>query len=133
MHFDQKVNFRTQTDGQGYWNSKRKFVTINRIELASFDEDDQFGELRAYFDPVEWDIDEDGLIYSDSTWKYTFVQCMQTLGFSDDAILHIAYSEQGMQGNDYVSLDVGPDFVRECDALYRFAIHQQAVNQRSEA
>jgi hypothetical protein len=125
--FDQKVNFRTQTDGTGYWSAKKKFVTINRIELAWVDDEGEFGELRAYFDPAEWDVDNDGLIYTDSLWKYSFVQCMQTLGFSDNAILHISYSEQGMQGQDYVSMDVGPDFVRECEALYRFTINKQAI------
>jgi hypothetical protein len=27
-----------------------------------------------------------------------------------------------------VSMDVGGDFVRECEALHRFVINQQAVN-----
>lgn len=126
--FDQKVNFRTQTNGRGYWSSKRKFVTINRIELAWVDDEGEFGELRAYFDPAEWDVDNDGLIYSDPLWKYSFAQCMQTLGFSDNAIMHISYSEQGMQGDNYVSMDVGPGFIQECEALYRFTINKQVVN-----
>jgi hypothetical protein len=126
--FDQTVNFRTQTNGNGYWSSKKKFVTINRIELAYVDEEEQFGELRAYFDPKEWDVDNDGLIYSDMGWKRSFLTCLETLGFSTDAILHVSYSEQGMQGVNYVSMDVQEDFIRECNALYRFIIHKQAVN-----
>jgi hypothetical protein len=50
------------------------------------------------------------------------------LGFSPDAILDVSYSEQGMQGDNYVSMDVGPQFLLECDALYRFIIHKEAVN-----
>jgi hypothetical protein len=126
--FDQTVNFRTQTNGNGYWSSKKKCVTINRIELAYVDEGGQFGELRAYFDPVEWDIDTDGLIYSDMGWKRSFLTCLETMGFSTDAILHVSYSEQGMQGTNYVSMDVSEDFIRECEALYRFIINRQAVN-----
>jgi hypothetical protein len=50
------------------------------------------------------------------------------MGFSTDAILHVSYSEQGMQGGNYVSMDVGSDFIQECEALYRFVINRQAVN-----
>jgi hypothetical protein len=126
--FDQTVNFRTRTNGTGYWSPKQKFVTINRIELAYVDDEEQFGELRAYFDPAEWDIDNDGLIYSDMGWKASFLTCLETMGFSTDAILHVSYSEQGMQGGNYVSMDVGSDFIQECEALYRFVINRQAVN-----
>jgi len=126
--FDQTVNFRTRTNGTGYWSPKQKFVTINRIELAYVDDEEQFGELRAYFDPAEWDIDNDGLIYSDMGWKASFLKCLETMGFSTDAILHVSYSEQGMQGGNYVSMDVGGDFIQECEALYRFVINRQAVN-----
>lgn len=126
--FDQTVNFRTHTNGSGYWSSKKKWVTINRIALEYVTDDNEFGELRAYFDPAEWDIDNDGLIYSDMAWKQSFLECLQTIGFSTDAILHVSYSEQGMQGRDYVSLDVQEDFITECDAFYRFIIHKQAVN-----
>ena len=126
--FDQTVNFRTRTNGTGYWSPKQKFVTINRIELAYVDDEEQFGELRAYFDPAEWDIDNDGLIYSDMGWKASFLKCLETMGFSTDAILHVSYSEQGMQGGNYVSMDVGSDFIQEFEALYRFVINRQAVN-----
>ena len=128
--FDQQVNFRTQTAGDGYWSGTQKFVTINRVRLAYIDEDDgNFGELRAYFDPAEWNIDDLGLIYTDSGWKQSFLTCMENvLGFSPDAILDISYSEQGMQGDNYVSMDVGGKFISECEALYRFTINKQAVN-----
>jgi len=126
--FDQLVNFRTRTNGNGYWSSKQKFVTINRIQLAYVNEDETFGELRAYFDPAEWDVDTDGLIYTDRAWMQDFQECMKTVGFSDEAVEAISYSEQGMQGNNFVSMDVTGAFVRECEALYRFTINAQAVN-----
>jgi hypothetical protein len=125
--FDQKVNFRTQTRGNGYWSTVDKFVTINRIQLSYVDEDRNFGELRAYFDPKEWNVDNDGLIYSDMGWKSSFLKCLRTIGFSTDAVLHVSFSEQGMQGRDYVSMDVFEDFIQECDALYRFTINKQAI------
>jgi len=126
--FNQTVNFRTQTNGRGYWSSTAKLVTVNRVRLAYLDDDGEFGELRAYFDPKEWNVDNDGLIYTDQAWMSNFREWMNTLGFSDAALDDIDYSEQGMQGDNYVSMDVGSDFIRECDALYRFTINGQAVS-----
>jgi hypothetical protein len=126
--FNQTVNFRTQTNGRGYWSSTAKLVTVNRVRLAYLDDDGEFGELRAYFDPAEWNVDNDGLIYTDQAWIESFINCMATLGFSEAALQDIDYSEQGMQGDNYVSMDVGGDFIRECDALYRFTINGQAVS-----
>lgn len=127
--FDRRVNFMTLTNGRGYWSSTAKTVPINRVRLAYLDEDGTFGELRAYFDPKEWDVETDGLIYTDMMWKHSFLTCMENvLGFSPDATLDVSYSEQGMQGHNYVSMDVGEQFILECNALYRFTVHKEAVN-----
>jgi hypothetical protein len=126
--FDQTVNFRTRPDGRGLWSATEKFVTVNRVRVAYLDDDGDFGELRAYFDPAEWDTDKDGLIYTDRAWMSSFLSCMATLGFSVQALADIDYSEAGMQGNNYVSMDVGGDFIRECEALYRFAVNKEAIN-----
>jgi hypothetical protein len=126
--FDQTVNFRTQTNGSSLWGSTAKFVTIDRVRVAYLDKECDFGELRAYFDPVEWDTDNDGLIYTDRAWMQGFRECMKIVGFSDEAVEAISYSEQGMQGDNFVSMDVTGAFIRECEALYRFTINAQAVN-----
>lgn len=125
--FNQTVNFCVQTNGRGYWSSTAKFVTIDRVRLAYLDDECEFGELRAYFDPTEWDVNNEGLIYTDRAWMQGFRECMKTLGFSDEAVNDINYSEQGMQGDNFVSMDVTGAFIRECDALYRFAVNAQAV------
>ena len=126
--FDQTVNFRTQTNGRGLWSATEKFVTVNRVRLAYLDDDGDFGELRAYFDRAEWNTDNDGLIYTDRAWMSSFSSCMATMGFSVQALADIGYSEAGMQGGNYVSMDVGSDFIRECEALHRFVINRQVVN-----
>ena len=129
MNFDRQVNFVTKTSGRGYWSKAVKTVRINRVELAYVSDDGEFGELRAYFNPREWNVDQNGLIYSDMGWKHTFLTCMENeFEFSPDAILDVSYSEQGMQGLNYVSMDVGEQFIIECDALYRFSVHREAVN-----
>ena len=128
MEFDRKVNFVTRTDGRGYWSTARKSVRINRVIVASISSDGEYGELRAYFDTKDWNVDSDGLIYSDKTWMNSFRSYMATLGFSVQALVDINYTEQGMQGDNYVSLDVGQDFLVECTPLYRFAVNKEAVN-----
>lgn len=128
MNFDRSVNFVTKTNGQGYWSDVSKTVRINRVCLAYVDDSGTFGELRAYFDPKEWDVDNDGLIYSDMGWKHSFLTCLENdLSFSADAILAVSYTEQGMQGVDYVSMDVGEDFLRECEPMYTWTIRKQPV------
>ena len=126
--FDQTVNFITHTNGRGYWSTVSGCVKIDRVRLAYLDDELDFGELRAYFDAREWNTNTDGLIYTDPTWIQSFRNCMATLGFSESALQDIDYSEAGMQGSNYVSMDVGGDFVRECEALHRFVINRQAVN-----
>ena len=129
MDFDRKVSFITRTDGRGYWSTvARKSIRIDRVAIASVSDDGEYGELRAYFDESEWNVESDGLIYSDQAWMKSFRSCMATLGFSVQALADIGYTEQGMQGTEYVSLDVGQDFLVECTPLYRFAVNKEAVN-----
>ena len=129
MKFDRRVNFVTKTAGNGYWSKVVKTVRVNRVELAYVSDDHDYGELRVYFDTSDWDVNRDGLIYSDMGWKHSFLTCMEShFGLGPDAILDVSYTEQGMQGVDYVSLDVGHSFLLECNALYRFAVHREAVN-----
>ena len=129
MNFDRKVSFITRTDGKGYWSTvARKSIRIDRVAIASVSDDGEYGELRAYFDESEWNVESDGLIYSDQAWMKSFRSCMATLGFSVQALAAISYTEQGMQGTEYVSLDVGQDFLVECTPLYRFAVNKEAVN-----
>jgi hypothetical protein len=129
MNFDRKVSFVTRTDGKGYWSTvARKSIRINRVAIASVSDYGEYGELRAYFDESEWNVETDGLIYSNQAWLKSFRSCMATLGFSVQALAAISYTEQGMQGTDYVSLDVGQDFLVECTPLYRFAVNKEAVN-----
>ena len=79
-----------------------------------------FGELRAYFDTKTWDVDQEGLIYTDKQWMADFKKLLMKKGFSQLAVESIDYSEQGMQGDDYVSMDVGDPFIIECDKFYNF-------------
>lgn len=89
------------TDGSGLWSDARKLVKCVGYEVSVISDD--FGELRVYFDPTTWNVDEDGLIYTDENF---IAGIRESFGTND-----IHYSEQGMQGDDYVSFDVSGQFL----------------------
>lgn len=113
-------NFKVtlHTTGNGYWSDKQKIIHHSRAEVYpfSFEEDGiercTFGELRVYFPKKCWNIEKDGLIYTDSKWLKELRKYLRSIGFSEKASRDVDYSEQGMQGNNYVSLDVGTIFLR---------------------
>lgn len=129
MKFDKDVNWQTHTDGSSLWASGIvKTVRITRVVLDWDNDEGSWGELRAYFESQDWDSASLGLIYTDRNWIQEFRALMKTQGFSPVAVEDINYSEQGMQGLDFVSMDVSENFLREVEPMYRFVINQEAVN-----
>ena len=124
---DKKVNWQTHTDGKGLWTQFEKMVTLTRVKLSYVNDNGNFGELRAYFDTDSWNVNVTGLIYTDPRWLDEFRSLMRTLGFTTHACNDIDYSEQGMQGDNYVSTDVGEYFMREVEPMYRWAINKNAL------
>ncbi len=113
-----ETNVTLNTDGKGLWSSKSKPVAVTYLSLSiSTIEDDEnrklFGELCVTFDLASWDTDKDGLIYTDKLFLEELHTFLKSQGFSDQAIDEVSYSEQGMQGDDYVSLDADNKFCEE--------------------
>jgi protein associated with RNAse G/E len=102
------VNAKLHTDGTGYWSDIAKSVTVTGIYVPYIAEDAEFGELCVYFNTKTWDVNEHGLIYTDRQFMKELRDMLAQMGL--DAT-DVEYSEQGMQGEDYVSLDVGVDFI----------------------
>ena len=104
-----------KTIGDGYWSNIKADVDVYRISVSYVAEDQAWGELRVYFDPDQWNTDSDGLIYTDSRFLEEFRSALvEKLGFTKEAINEVGYSEMGMQGYDWVSLDInGTNFLRE--------------------
>ena len=105
------MNVVLNTDGRGYWSRTAKAVTIVDMKLGQGtqweDDNEIHGELRVAFDTATWDVDKEGLIYTDNLFL------KQLRGFLDEHGLpgeDVCYSEQGMQGDDFVSLDAGTKF-----------------------
>ena len=107
-----KVKFVASTDGSGFWSRDKRNVQITQIEVITYG-GENFGELRAYFLKKSWNLEKHGLIYTDNLWMKQFRKHLQSIGFSEKAAKDVDYSEQGMQGNNYVSMDVGAKFIKE--------------------
>ena len=101
----------TMTNGSGLWSNVSRTVKITMLEMLYVAEHDKFISLNAYFDTADWDIDEYGLIYTDELWIESFREALvASLDVPADAVQAISYSEQGMQGRDYINLDCGATF-----------------------
>jgi hypothetical protein len=88
--------------------------------------DRSFGELKVFLSPA--DASERSTsksafkgysLYEDQTWLKSFREQLVTkIGFSPAAAADVSFSEDGMQGDDYVSLDVGATFMKEAFLKY---------------
>jgi len=103
-----KVTATLNTNGNGYWSNKRKAVDITGLQLSYTNDELDFGELRVFFNTTTWDVNTDGLIYTDKQFMTELKELLTIQGFDAS---DVSYSEQGMQGDTYVSCDVGQCFI----------------------
>ena len=93
-----KINEMIQTSGDGLWSSVSKLVNVTHVEIEN-------NELRAYFDKSDWDINNLGLIYTDSQFKDELEDWVSFF-LGRQATDLIEYSEQGAQSEDFVHFDM---------------------------
>lgn len=122
------VDFRLHTDGSGLWSRSKVEVNINQLELVQYDEEQDYGELRVHFDPSNWDTSLFGLIYTDDLFLEELKTQLELMGIEPD----VDYSEQGMQGYSYVSLDANLRFVKSFKNRVSMAQHL-AEQQKKDA
>jgi hypothetical protein len=109
------LNTTLNTSGRGLWSRAVCEVRINRISLRYISDDFRHGELLVHFDTDTWDVDGQGLIYTDPVFILELRQALDGLGLASTTV---DYSEAGMQGDDYVSLDVGQEFLKSWAERY---------------
>ena len=103
-----KVNATLHTAGDGYWSNTAKAVEIVGLSLGYVNDELDFGELCVVFNTKTWDTAKDGLIYTDTLFEAELCALLTDLGFDAS---DVTYSEQGMQGDNYVSFDVEECFI----------------------
>ena len=102
------------TNGKGLWSEDVRTTHVKRIEfilqwagnLYSNAEYCLEFEVRGYFTRRDWDTQRYGLIYTDTGWikefreKFNRLKCVRGIV----APMSVDYTEQGMQGDNFVSL-----------------------------
>jgi hypothetical protein len=114
-----KVVFHTA--GNGLWSGEERAVTVTDMKLGYVSDELDFGELCVYFNTKSWDVTKYGLIYTDRQFLRELREFLDAQGLPGD---DVDYSEQGMQGRNYVSLDVCEDFLTAWSA--KFGVDLQA-------
>ena len=97
------------TAGDGLWSHEKRAVKTLRLALGYISDEEDFGELRIQFDKRTWNVKKHGLIYTDRQFERELREQLDLIGFPGK---DVSYSEQGMQGEDYVSCDVGKKFLK---------------------
>jgi len=98
--------FTLETDGKGLWSKIKKKVKVTKVKYGKWDGK----ELCLYFNKKSWDVEKYGLIYTDRRFINDFRKYLISKGIPKKAAIDIDYTEQGMQGDDYVSLEYGKTF-----------------------
>lgn len=129
---DEGFMFNVETDevyttaGDGYWSDAVKDVRVVAMGMfvsTAADEDERCdGDFYVCYDEATWNIDKDGLIYTDSAFIANVQDKMRDvligMGVDDELantlVADITYSEQGMQDDGRVSCDAYElaDFLR---------------------
>jgi hypothetical protein len=96
------ISFKARTNGKGFWSNTVAEVNIVGYELTHLTcyRNDYYSYTKLYFDN-SWNTKEYGLIYTDPLFiKDVTLNLKPILKFKS-----IDYTENGMQGNNYVSLE----------------------------
>jgi hypothetical protein len=119
------------TNGKGLWSDKATAVSITSLDLQYINDEKSFGELCVHFNTNDWDVNTDGLIYTDPLFKAELREYLQTLGFTAEEANDVEYSEAGMQCEHYVSCDVGVDFINgltRLDPAHVAAVYKECAD-----
>ena len=109
-------------DGSGRHSKKVKHVGIEKFTVELMNDEDgvqkneKWGSLCVWFDTETWNVEQDGLIYTDKAFlaetREFFAKNFKTLVGEFDVPTgfcleyDIGYSEYGMQEDDYVHFDL---------------------------
>ena len=114
----QQVIATLHTNGDGLWSDVQRAVDVNNITINGINAEGNFAELCVHFNTNTWDVDADGLIYTDERFMAELRELLVRAGFTAEEAACVDYSEQGMQGDDYVSCDISDAAVAAYKRLY---------------
>jgi len=86
---------------------RNRVINITALSVRSYT-NSNYGELKAYFDTESWDYSSDGYIYGEQEFLDALCEHMSAMNLD---VGSVDYSEAGMQGSNYVSMDVDSLFI----------------------
>ena len=95
--------FYCSTNGSSLWSSDKKKVKVYKLYPSTVW--DGYVTFEASFLKKDWNVNKLGLIYTDKLWIKEFRNNLVKLGVPRGIANTIDYTEQGMQGDNYVSLE----------------------------
>lgn len=102
-------SFVCETDGGGLWSHAQKKVRIKSLvidHVSEYRAGSTYLSIKAFFDKRTWNVERYGLIYTDEQWLKDFRMALRKSGVPEKIAKNIDYTEQGMQGDNFVSLSV---------------------------
>ena len=128
------LNFNCNTSGTGPYSTVAKKVKIVGLDVvySNIYSSRRLCEIRVFFDPRTWNVEEDGYFYGDKKFLYRFISSMRfrhIKWFKD-----YRYSRRGIVscGHDYVGMEVNTalaDWLEDNSPTYTpryFSIHRDA-------
>lgn len=95
------------TDGSGLYTKKIVKDIPIKLEAELRINNGVLGVLNVYFRPEDWNPKVDNLIYTDKKFQSCINKILKGMGYRET----IEYSEQGMQGSNYVNFDLPQSFI----------------------
>lgn len=99
-----------RTDGRGIWSDAQRRVKVTKITMDYLSEDHKYASFRVYFTGKTWSVAKDGLIYTDRQFERELRALLKKKGL--EGARAVDYTEQGMQGDRYVSVCATGLFVK---------------------
>jgi len=119
------VNKIMNVGNKGLWNRASKAVFVTKImmfvgtTIDDPDDDPYSSDLRIFFKTSTWNIKKHGLIYTEKNFLEEIKSFMLESGIPGDIVDDVCYSEQGMQGTNFVSCDAY-EFEKYAKTLFKF-------------
>lgn len=129
-----KINSVLNTNGKGLWSGEKRQVQLTELRCdyiegkgEPFVTDTLYMTLRVRFNQRTWNVNRHGLIYTDDRWIRELRSELEWMGLPKYLARAIDYTEQGMQGRDFVSvglyLKANPKrILRARDTLVKFGL-----------
>lgn len=116
------LNKTITVNGDGLWSSLTKQVRLTELSICyhsdqdlsndgTLDEEIAVGDCASCiitFNTEDWDVETEGLIYTDSCEEEIKAIVAEAIGSPDETVV-MFWSEQGMQGDDYLHFDITVD------------------------